>query len=644
MRLLLALAILLACPATAAAGSFAGAPLRQDGLRLPARVQGDDLALAVGGRFSARFWPGVNLGATVPGHAPGELAPARADYDRWLKGIGALGARVVRVYTILRPASYDALAAYNHRHRGAPLYLIQGVWIPEEQFLATGDAYSAAVTAGFDREIADAVDVVHGDARLPARRGHASGRYRSDVSRWLLAWSPGIEWDPDATASTDARNAGRPPYAGRYVTATPDATPMESWIAARLDGLASLEARRGWSRPLTFTNWLTADPLRHPSEPLAQEDRVSIDAMHLHATGAWPGGFFASYHAYPYYPDFLRLEYAGAPDPYAAYLAALRAHHAGQAVMITEFGVPSGLGAAHRGPLGRDQGDHSELEAGALDAGLLAAIRRSGFAGGVLFEDVDEWFKRTWNTQAIAQPVDRRPLWHNVLTNETQFGIVAAEPDRRPRVTLDGRAREWGGRGRLQVTHDTAYLYLLVRRRGATTRVGFDVRPGGGEDVVLTLGPGRRATLRQAAATDPLPPLFGVAPQPGPWVSPRLLLSRPYTVPSTGEQRPAEFLDLGTLRWRNVRRDVRTLVAGDDRTAEVRIPWMLLGLADPSSHRAYDVRADGTVATPRVSAIALTLDGRPAGRYRWAGWNRVRWHERRKAGWSAVRRAFRAAG
>src|SRR5262245_29542690 len=164
MRLLLGVVFLLATAAPASAASFAGAPVRQDGLTLPARVQGNDLALATGGKFAPRFWPGVNLGVTTPGHAPGELAVSRAEYDRWIAGIGSLGARVVRVYTILRPAFYDALAAYNRRHRAAPLYFIQGVWIPEEEFLATGDAYSPAVTNGFDREIADAVKVVHGDA------------------------------------------------------------------------------------------------------------------------------------------------------------------------------------------------------------------------------------------------------------------------------------------------------------------------------------------------------------------------------------------------------------------------------------------------------------------------------------------------
>ena len=81
-----------------------------NGLELPARVQGAMLAAATEDGWEPRFWPGVNLGATVPGRQPGEVAPTRQDYDRWLDGIGELGARVVRVYTILRPAFYDAVA------------------------------------------------------------------------------------------------------------------------------------------------------------------------------------------------------------------------------------------------------------------------------------------------------------------------------------------------------------------------------------------------------------------------------------------------------------------------------------------------------------------------------------------------------
>ena len=663
----------------------ADAPIEQGGLDLPARVEGSRLALAVDGRFEPRFWPGVNLGATTPGHLPGELAPTREDYDRWLDGMRRIGARVVRIYTILRPDFYEALDAHNGRHPEAPLYFIQGVWIPdEEQLLAGRDAYAPEVTRGFDDEIADAVAVVHGDADLPERPGHASGVYRADVARWLLAWSPGVEWDPVATRATDRRNRGAPRHAGRYIASTADATPMERWIAARLDHLAALEAERGWSRPVTFTNWLTTDPLEHPSEPLRNEDLVSIDATHLRATERWPGGFFASYHAYPYYPDFLRLEYRGARDPYAAYLRELRAHHGDQAVMVTEFGVPTGIGVAHLGPLGRDQGDHSEQEAGAMDADMLHAIEREDYAGGILFEWTDEWFKRTWNTIDVELPPERRPLWRNVMTNEEQFGIVAVEPGERPAVTVDGRADEWEGNGSreigpLRATHDAGHLYLLLRDRSpGRLTLAFDVRPGGNRgvpgrpgvaphaDVALILGPGARARVLHATWTDPISFLYGIAadhvpvdsadlePGSGAWVTPRLMLNRPYRVPNTGERRPTELADVGRLRWGTADPqaegfDGRVTVSGDEAVTEVRIPWALLTFSDPSSRRVWEPLPDGSIGSREVGRIRIELarESGPAtlaGDYGWDGWNAVDWHERHKAGWDAVADAFAVTG
>src|SRR5688572_8116810 len=140
--------ISLAAAAPAGAADWTGRPATANGLTVPAAVGGKTVDLATARGFEARFWPGVNLGATVPGRHPGELAATRRDYDRWLAGMGALGVRVVRVYTIQRPAFYDALAAYNRAHAGAPLRFIQGVWIPEEGLAATGDLHAPVVTAG----------------------------------------------------------------------------------------------------------------------------------------------------------------------------------------------------------------------------------------------------------------------------------------------------------------------------------------------------------------------------------------------------------------------------------------------------------------------------------------------------------------
>jgi hypothetical protein len=55
-----------------------------------------DLSLG-GGAFAPRFWAGVNLGATIPGHDPGELAITRSEYDHWLEEMGVLGVRLVAV-------------------------------------------------------------------------------------------------------------------------------------------------------------------------------------------------------------------------------------------------------------------------------------------------------------------------------------------------------------------------------------------------------------------------------------------------------------------------------------------------------------------------------------------------------------------
>ena len=76
----------------------------------------------------------MNLGSTTPTHQPGELAITAADYRRWFAQMGAMGVRAVRIYTIHPPAFYRELAAYNRAHAEAPLYLVQGVYLPDESY------------------------------------------------------------------------------------------------------------------------------------------------------------------------------------------------------------------------------------------------------------------------------------------------------------------------------------------------------------------------------------------------------------------------------------------------------------------------------------------------------------------------------
>ncbi len=673
-------------------------------MQLPARVIGTHVAAAEGPNFVPRFWAGVNIGSTVPGTQPGEVAADRDTYDRWFSGIAALGANVVRIYTILKPEFYDAVRAHNLAHPEKPIYVIQGIWIPEDRWYETQDAYDSQVIDQFHKEIRDVVNVIHGDAEIAPVRGHASGTYVSDISRWVLAWSVGVEWDPYAVQSTDLKHPGMRPFRGKYIQSNGLATPMESWIASMLDYTASREAARGWSRPISFTNWVTVDPLRHKDEPLDQEDLVSVDAEHIHSTAAWPAGMFVGYHAYPYYPDFLRLQRSyqsyrrkrdGKLDAYAGYIHELRAHHKGRAIMVTEFGAPSSFGSAHFGPNGRDQGGHSEKEAAQIDIDLMRDLQDEGFAGGVLFEWIDEWFKFTWNTFDYELPHDRRGKWRNPLTNEEHFGVIAAEPGIQDRVVLDGNDSEWqdndsraigqADRGivrEVRATHDEGYLYLrlLLSRPGPLRKpitIGLDVRPEGNRglpgmpgvdpqaDVAVTLGPGKNgpiARMMQAAWTDPIRFQFGVArtyvpvhlndlrPNSGAWVRPRQILNRPYYIPYRNLTHPVEVIDISQLPWgsgdaRSTSFDDRNMVDASGRVIELRLPWSMMGFADPSTHQVVVPRFDGeieTETTDRIgiavasgSAQLLTTDG-----YTWSGWEDVKWHERRKNGWSIFVKAF----
>jgi hypothetical protein len=139
-------------------------------------------------------------------------------------------------------------------------------------------------------------------------------------------------------------------------------------------------------------------------------------------------------------------------------------------------------------------------------------------------------------------------------------------------------------------------------------------------------------------------------PGSGVWTRPTLMLNRPYTVPSTGEQRPVETKDLGTLPWgtgdpRARGFDSRTLVAGGGSLVELRIPWALLGFADPSNRSVFVPHADGSFTSRKVKRIGIgaAAPGERLVRGRaiaLKSWNVVEWHERRKAGWPALRAAF----
>jgi hypothetical protein len=660
-----------AIPSPPEGSSWAPKPVQANGLEMVASTDGQQFRLHTAGG-DRTFLPGVDLGGTTPGHGPGDLSISAAQYRAWLAAMSRLGIRVVRIYTIHPPAFYQQLAAYNEANPARPLYLVQGVPLPGA-YLRKRNLFDPAVTAAFQRELKDASSAVAGRLSRRASAGVVSGVWNADVTRWLLGWIIGTEIDPYAAEASDKRNADASGHQGRYFRSTDDAGPTERWLAARMDELAGYQARLGLSQPIAFVNGPATDPLRHPEEPLARDDLLQLDANHVRPTADWPAGTFAAYHPYPFYPDFLRHEpalrnygYAGRSDPYAGYVAALGRHHPDMPTVIAEFGVPSSIGSARNGPLGRDQGDHSEQEAMRIDADLLRLIHDQNLAGGFLFEWTDEWFKSTWNTSR-HQDAGRRPLWHDPMTGDQHFGLLAMDaggrPGGSPQRLLDTQGG-WPAR-RVTATVDESYVNLRITLGGSppdSLALGFDVLPGltgapfagSGDhkpDAVLALNLGARtgqAYLRDEL--DPMPLDYAVpdsrrGPAPPGWKPFNLLVNRPRTVPGSRQRLPLELQDAGILRYGSwgtpdPRADSRSVwhVEGDDLV--VRVPWALLGFADPSSHEVAVPKSSGagqaTLSTQVSPGITMSITAagsvQQLTQLTWVNWARPGYAERLKEG------------
>ncbi len=449
---------------------------KNEGFMVNSRNSEKYLQVLKGGKWEDLLIKGVNMGIAKPGSFPGETAITKEEYIRWFNYIGKMNANAIRIYTIHPPAFYEAFYEYNQSAE-QPLYLFHGVWMNEESMVAEKNVYDQNQTEEFKKEISRIVDLVHGNATLPEQPGHASGTYSYDISEYMIGYMLGVEWDPEVVVGTNEKNKHVKSYNGTYFR-TADASPFESWLASMMDFTATYEASKyNWQHSISFTNWVTTDLLHHPAEPSETEDMVSVNPNHIVKKDAFHAGMFASYHIYPYYPDFLNYEEAylnykddqGKNNNYEAYLKELRAVH-DMPVLVAEFGVPSSRGLTHVNPFGMNQGKHSEQEQGEIDTRLFQSIVKEQYAGGLVFTWQDEWFKRTWNTMDFDNP-DRRPYWNNMQTNEQHFGLLSFDPGVMP-FYPDGLTGDWE-QNRVKSFYETDDSHSLLKKMFVASDEGY---------------------------------------------------------------------------------------------------------------------------------------------------------------------------
>lgn len=492
-----------------------------------AKTEGKTILLDRGGGFEPFEVRGVNMGSGVPGKWSTDYAVDFDTYVRWFGWMQEMGANTLRIYSVQQDTFYNAFYAYNKAREDAgeePLWLLHGVWVNDYTQFSHLDMYTDEFLETLIHDSRVMVDVIHGKRDLVLGRlaSSGSGSYRKDISRWVIGYILGVEWEPETVVYTDQIRAEQPPFHGRYMTAAENATPFESALARLGDEVIDYETKRYHEqRLIAFSNWPTTDPFQYSTAVTAFWSKLAaVNVEHILTTDAFRSGTFASYHVYPYYPDYLesatkeaeltaaeraemtsfsgyrklewRLQRWDAPaiddyiragdytdrygrfNTYLAYLSALNRYHT-IPVIIAEFGVSTGRGMAQLDEnTNRNQGHMSEQEQGQAVVECYQDIMDAGCAGGCVFSWQDEWFKRTWNTMH-AVDLRRTPYWSDYQTNEQYFGLLSFDPGRERSVCyVDGDTSEWteqdvvadNGDLTLSMKYDERFVYFLVRKPG----------------------------------------------------------------------------------------------------------------------------------------------------------------------------------
>jgi hypothetical protein len=184
------------------------------------RTEGDKMLMLDGDDYEPFEIRGVNLGSGIPGEWSTDFAIDKDTYKRWFKYIQDMGANTIRVYTVQQDVFYNAFYEYN-RDNDNPLWLIHGVWVNDYVQNSHRDAFDQGFRERFLSDSRTMLDVIHGNKKIALGRmaSSGSGFYLNDISRWVIGYILGVEWEDVTVAYTNEQYAdveGADSYTGKY--------------------------------------------------------------------------------------------------------------------------------------------------------------------------------------------------------------------------------------------------------------------------------------------------------------------------------------------------------------------------------------------------------------------------------------------
>jgi hypothetical protein len=641
---------------------------------LPFKTETDNIAMLTEAGYRPLILKGINLGAATPGTFPGEIAYSIPGdlYGEWISSIGAAGFNSIRIYTLHPPVFYEKLANYNNHHPRNPILLFQGIWLEEVDNRSDPSQYDLILREpAFRTEIHEVIDCIHGNRTIPFRPGKAYGTYSTDLSRWTAGYIIGREISPKEVSVTNSSNVPVTSYTGNQFSISGSAA-TEVFAARMLDETAGYEDQQyGVLRPVSISSWPTLDPLNHPTEIHTDEDSESLDIKRIDTEDS-RAGLFATYHAYPYYPNFISdqpsyqtFSDGEGPDSYLGYLTDLKNHYSSVPLVIGEFGVPSSWGSAHQSFSKMDHGGYSEIQQGEKNIRLLHNILDARCAGGFMFAWMDEWFKPTWIVQYLEAfgfvsdgvTIPTRQLWHNLTSPEQNFGLLKfTEIDILPFVTYNMNNSE-GPVRRIEATNDNSFFYLNIEagqnlEPGDTVIIAFDTYSSATGESRLMNGKilenrSEFSSLFIAGNDTVLHYVTEAYDMNG--LTPRFNLSDPLVQKyksTVTDGAPWKLMQWINDEYESTRQDIgllpaenstefsagtRSAFAWSSNKVKIRIPWTLLYFYDPTRMSvingavSYDGGYSFNIETTRSDGIGISVYHKGSvvsttDRYNWNNW------------------------
>lgn len=609
-------------------------------LNVISKAEAKNIYIKQGNEYKEFEIKGIDMGTGIPGYFATDFAIDKETYLRWFKQIQELGANTIRVYTILQDDFYNAFYEYN-KNNSKPLYLIHGLWVNDYAQFSSIDAYNEKFLGKMLEDVRIVSDVIHGKRKIMINRAYGSGNYTKDISKWVIGYILGVEWEDVTVAYTDHMQKEKNSFFGKYMYTTENASAFEAMLTQVGERLFEYETNRyGEQRLVAFSNWPTTDPFEYEQKIKEYFKKIAcVDVEHIKVSDKVKSGTFASYHIYPYYPDYLSyisdvntfIDENGNLNTYKEYLKKINEHHA-VPVVISEYGVPSSRGMAQKDEnTTRNQGGMSETEQGNAIVECYRDIKEVGCAGSIVFAWQDEWFKRTWNTMHSVD-LQKTPYWSDYQTNEQYFGLLSFDPGEKESICyVDGNISEWKeedivkkeDESYISVKYDEKFIYFMVHNKGLEENkklyIPIDTTPKTGTtycenyglkfnddvDFLIVIDGIENSRVMVQERYENMRAIFSrntygysayidVPDKSKPiFKTINLLLKKAIFSEDDTEKSLSEYYETGKLQYGNANptsTEFNSLadfcIKGDN--IEIKIPWQLLNFSNPSEMKIHD--------------------------------------------------------